>query len=450
MVCPLLRFVLPRSLPSPSSHLLWSPSLLLPLCSLTSPPLVSSSTSANSFAVVGGNGIYGRRMPHRCSWELWFCTNDRSSNCVSIHYFSFLVYSCLSPCPLFITALAWMEGWLNKIRSSRNFESSYICSLSPSNPSWYPLLIHYFLDIYFLFIISYLILSLNVDIKSDNILLASDGAVKLADFGYAAQLTNKQRVRNTVVGTPYCINSHSLGPFMSSLNPLLGYSFALSHALLWLLAKGWHQSLSVVTIMAPRLTSGHSASCWSRWPRGSLLTWSTLPFVLSSSLPPRASHLSRIRTSGPRISTTSSRSVWMWMFKYDSLTSFLSSLYLRSPLDSRFLPSFAFLSPSLSPPLRFPLLTLHLSHSNALKQTRPEAAELLKHPFLSKSCSSGEFKPVIQAARDANWSLSSSLSLSLCLSLSLPFALLFWWSCFSLMHGVPFVYHLFHLLVVCR
>eukprot|EP01111_Echinosteliopsis_oligospora_P000746 TRINITY_DN1087_c0_g2_i3.p1 TRINITY_DN1087_c0_g2~~TRINITY_DN1087_c0_g2_i3.p1 ORF type:complete len:490 (+),score=171.89 TRINITY_DN1087_c0_g2_i3:318-1787(+) len=41
------------------------------------------------------------------------------------------------------------------------------------------------------------------DIKSDNILLSSDGLFKLADFGYAAQLTNKQKQRNTVVGTPY-------------------------------------------------------------------------------------------------------------------------------------------------------------------------------------------------------------------------------------------------------
>jgi len=41
------------------------------------------------------------------------------------------------------------------------------------------------------------------DIKSDNILLDTGGHVKLADFGYAAQLTQKQQKRNTVVGTPY-------------------------------------------------------------------------------------------------------------------------------------------------------------------------------------------------------------------------------------------------------
>lgn len=41
------------------------------------------------------------------------------------------------------------------------------------------------------------------DIKSDNILLNDEGEVKIADFGYAAQLTQQQQKRNTVVGTPY-------------------------------------------------------------------------------------------------------------------------------------------------------------------------------------------------------------------------------------------------------
>jgi len=41
------------------------------------------------------------------------------------------------------------------------------------------------------------------DIKSDNILLGVAGEVKIADFGYAAQLTIQRRNRTTVVGTPY-------------------------------------------------------------------------------------------------------------------------------------------------------------------------------------------------------------------------------------------------------
>lgn len=41
------------------------------------------------------------------------------------------------------------------------------------------------------------------DIKSDNTLVTRDGHVKIADFGFAAQLTTKENKRNTVIGTPF-------------------------------------------------------------------------------------------------------------------------------------------------------------------------------------------------------------------------------------------------------
>jgi serine/threonine protein kinase len=39
------------------------------------------------------------------------------------------------------------------------------------------------------------------DIKSDNILIDSNGSVKIADFGFCVQLTQEKDLRNSMVGT---------------------------------------------------------------------------------------------------------------------------------------------------------------------------------------------------------------------------------------------------------
>jgi len=44
---------------------------------------------------------------------------------------------------------------------------------------------------------------LHRDIKSDNVLVNMEGQVKVADFGFAINLTSEQSKRTSVVGTPY-------------------------------------------------------------------------------------------------------------------------------------------------------------------------------------------------------------------------------------------------------
>jgi len=153
------------------------------------------------------------------------------------------------------------------------------------------------------------------DIKSDNILLSLDGYIKLADFGYAAQLTEKQSKRNTVVGTPY-----------------------------------W---------MAPELIRGHDyGTKVDIWSLGIMM------IEMAEGEPPYMEYpplraLFLITTKGiPPLKDTAK-----WSRDFHD--------FFAKTLDTNV-------------------------------QSRPEANDLLKHPFLLRACEADGFKPIIQAARDAN------------------------------------------------
>jgi len=152
------------------------------------------------------------------------------------------------------------------------------------------------------------------DIKSDNVLLGADGSVKLADFGYAAQLTKKQQKRNTVVGTPY-----------------------------------W---------MAPELIRGHDygtkVDIWSLGIMVMEMAEGEPPYM---EFPPlRALFL--ITTKG--IPGLKEPEKWSRDFQ-----EFFNSCLEKDP------------------------------------ESRPDANELLGHPFLKKACQPQELLPIIKAAREA-------------------------------------------------
>lgn len=150
------------------------------------------------------------------------------------------------------------------------------------------------------------------DIKSDNILMSTDGKIKLADFGYAAQLTNGRLKRNTVVGTPY-----------------------------------W---------MAPELIRGHDyGTKVDIWSLGIML------IEMAEGEPPYMEYpplraLFLITTKG--IPPVKNQHKWSRDF-HD---------FFAKCLDVNV-------------------------------QTRPEAADLLKHPFMSRACEADGFKSAITAAR---------------------------------------------------
>jgi len=152
------------------------------------------------------------------------------------------------------------------------------------------------------------------DIKSDNLLLGSDGSVKVADFGYAAQLTQKQQKRNTVVGTPY-----------------------------------W---------MAPELIRGYDygtkVDVWSLGVMMIEMAEREPPYM---DLPP------------------------------------LRALFLITTKEF----------PGLKEPEKWSTQFADFVGQCLRKDTadRPEAAELLQHPFLRKACSPAEFVELIEAAQAA-------------------------------------------------
>jgi serine/threonine protein kinase len=178
------------------------------------------------------------------------------------------------------------------------------------------------------------------DIKSDNVLLGSDGQVKLADFGYAAQLTKQKQQRNTIVGTPYW---YVVGSFFLFFVFLF---LQLSHYL----------SSSTTHRMAPELIRGQNydqkVDIWSLGIMAMEMAEGEPPYM---EFPPlRALFL--ITTKG--IPDLKDGDKWSRDFR-----DFVSKTLI---LDA---------------------------------ESRPDATQILAHPFMKQSCQPADFAPTIRDAK---------------------------------------------------
>lgn len=75
------------------------------------------------------------------------------------------------------------------------------------------------------------------DIKSDNVLINAEGEIKIADFGYAAQLTKQRSKRQTIVGVCLSCLKSLFFFFFPLLSRLMICTIGNSR-----LPTGWHQS----------------------------------------------------------------------------------------------------------------------------------------------------------------------------------------------------------------
>ena len=110
-------------------------------------------------------------------------------------------------------------------------------------------------------------------LRSDNILVGWDGAVKVADFGFASALTEERQKRSSVVGTPYWMAPEVLYTLQSALQPLYNRS-RIANAKLTLPLTPPHPA-SLQVIACDQQADAHYDQRCDIWSLGNV----ALPFV---------------------------------------------------------------------------------------------------------------------------------------------------------------------------